>query len=63
MIKLGQYVITAFSMGILLVSLSACKEGPAESAGKKIDNAVEKAGDSLDKAGDKIDKAVHDDKK
>jgi hypothetical protein len=63
MIKLGKYVITALSMGILLMSLSACKKGPAETAGKKIDNAVEKAGDSLEKTGDKIKDAVHDDKK
>ena len=47
---------------MIMVSFSACKkEGPAERAGKKMDEAVEKAGDkikeSAEKAGDKIEEA------
>lgn len=48
--------------GLLMVSFSACKkEGPAERAGRNIDEAVEKAGKqidrSADKAGEKIEEA------
>ena len=40
-------------------ALTACeKEGPAERAGKKIDNAAEKAGDAIEDAGDKVEDAV-----
>lgn len=44
----------------LAVSFSAgCEpEGPAERAGKKVDDAVEEAGDKLEDAGDKIEDAV-----
>jgi hypothetical protein len=41
--------------GAMLVTLSGCeRQGPAEAAGEKIDNAVEKAGEQLEKAGDSI---------
>jgi len=40
-------------------SLYGCKqEGPAETAGKKIDQAVEKTGDAVNKAGEEVGKAV-----
>ena len=40
-------------------SLCGCKqEGPAETAGKKIDQAVERTGDTLTKAGEEVGKAV-----
>ena len=39
---------------IALVGLVACQEGPAEKAGRKIDNAADKAGRSLEKAGENI---------
>jgi uncharacterized protein HemX len=39
--------------------LYGCKqEGPAETAGKKIDNAVEKTGEALEKAGEKTGDAL-----
>lgn len=39
--------------------LSGCKqEGPAETAGKKIDQAGEKTGEALDKAGEAVKKAA-----
>ncbi|MBX9964579.1 MAG: antitoxin [Burkholderiales bacterium] len=39
--------------------LYGCKqEGPAETAGKKIDQAVEKTGDALEKAGEKTGDAL-----
>jgi hypothetical protein len=37
-----------------LVALVACQEGPAEKAGRKIDNAADKAGRSIEKAGENI---------
>ena len=41
--------------GAMLVTLSACEQqGPAETAGEKLDNAVEKAGEQMEKAGDSI---------
>ena len=55
-------VFWVFCSGIIIVSFTACKkEGPAERAGKKIDETVEKAGEkieeSAEKAGDKIEEA------
>ncbi|MHB1236726.1 MAG: hypothetical protein ACYCY7_04105 [Gallionella sp.] len=61
--KFGKYVVTAFAIGILLAGLSGCEEGPAEKAGKSIDNAVDKTGQQIDKAGDKIKDAASDTKK
>jgi hypothetical protein len=53
--KIGMMVlVVAFSFG-----LASCeKEGPAEKAGKKVDNAMEKVGDQLEKAGDKVEQAT-----
>lgn len=41
--------------GLVVIGLVGCKqEGPAERAGKKIDEAVEKTGEQIEKAGEKI---------
>ena len=50
---------------VLALSLAACKkeEGPAERAGKAVDNAVEKAGDKIDEAREKVKDAVEDARK
>lgn len=57
-------------MRVLMVALltfaafgfAACeKEGPAERAGKQVDNAVDGAGDAVKDAGDKVKDAVDDD--
>ncbi|MEO9038400.1 MAG: hypothetical protein ABI265_00075, partial [Gallionella sp.] len=63
MMKIGKYVVTVFSMGILVAALSGCEKGPAEKAGASIDNAVQKTGQQVDKAGDKIKDTVDDAKK
>lgn len=43
----------------LVLALSACEQqGPAESAGEKLDNTVEKAGEKIEKAGDDIREAT-----
>lgn len=42
-----------------LPAIGACeKEGPAERAGKKIDEAAEKAADSAEDAADRVEDAV-----
>jgi hypothetical protein len=56
---LKNIILVIFSC-MIIVSFAACKkEGPAERAGKKIDETVEKAGektkDAVEKAGDKIE--------
>lgn len=48
------------AMGVLLAGLSGCKkeEGPAERAGKSLDNAVQKAGEKIERAGEKVQDAA-----
>ena len=63
MMKFKMTIGAAVAMTALLAVLSGCQkpEGPAEKAGKKVDQAVEKAGEKVDaakeKAGEKIEKA------
>ena len=56
---------TALVLGVLLTSIPACQkpEGPAERAGKAVDNAVDKAGRQIEKAGDDIQDAAKEGKK
>lgn len=63
--KLGKNVAVMLAAGILVATLSGCQkqEGPAERAGKAMDNAVDKAGQQVEKAGEKIQDAVKDAKK
>lgn len=58
--KFGKNVMTALLSSVLIAGLSACQkeEGPAERAGKAMDNAVEKAGEKIEKAGEKIQDAA-----
>lgn len=59
--KFIRIVITALIMVGLITALSGCKkEGPGETAGKKIDKTIEKAGDQIEKAGDKVQDATQD---
>lgn len=39
---------------LALLALVACQEGPAERAGRNLDNAADKAGRSIEKAGENI---------
>jgi PBP1b-binding outer membrane lipoprotein LpoB len=63
MMKLKMTIGAAVATTALLVVLSGCQkqEGPAETAGKKIDQTVEKAGEKIEevkeKAGEKIEEA------
>jgi predicted small lipoprotein YifL len=54
----------ALAAAVLSAALAGCqREGPAESAGKKVDRAIDKTGQSIERAGDKIRDAAKNDKK
>lgn len=60
--KLARTVSTALAMSALLVALSGCgRQGPAETAGEKIDETVQQAGDELEDAGESIQDALNGD--
>ena len=65
MSKIRNSIAAALAMSILMVGLSACeqKEGPAERAGKAVDQAVDSAGQKLEKAGQDVQDAAKDAKK
>jgi hypothetical protein len=58
MMKRGTSIIAALAMGVLLVGISGCQEGPLERAGKKVDKSVEKSGQQIEKVGKDIKKDV-----
>lgn len=50
-----------FCAVLIAVSCGAChKEGPAERAGKSIDQTLEKAGDKIDNAADKTGEKIEE---
>lgn len=63
--KLVEIVSTALITGALFAALPGCQkqEGPAEKAGRQVDQAVEKVGQQIEKAGDAIQDAAKSDKK
>lgn len=65
MIKFSKNLLTVLALSTLIAGLTACQkeEGPAERAGKAMDNAVKKAGEKIEKAGEKIQDAADDAKK
>jgi predicted small lipoprotein YifL len=64
MTKISRSFLAAMVLSTLFIALAGCqKEGPAERAGKAMDNAAEKTGDKIEQAGDKIKDAAHDLKK
>ncbi len=60
--KFSTNAMTILIAGALMAGLSACQkeEGPAERAGKAMDNAVKKTGEQIEKAGEKIQDATRD---
>ena len=64
MMKPDKMVSLSLVMCAFLVSLSGCqkKEGPAEQAGKKVDQTTEKVGEQIEKAGDSIQDTAKGDK-
>jgi hypothetical protein len=65
MMNIRNGVTAGLVLTILVVGLSACqkKEGPAERAGKAVDQAVDSAGQKLEKAGQDVQDAARDAKK
>ncbi len=65
MMQFGKIFSAALGVTALLAALSGCQkqEGPAERAGKDVDQAVEKVGEQIEKAGDSIQDAAKGDKK
>lgn len=55
-----RFFVNVLVAGVLVAGLSACKkeEGPAERAGKALDNAVQEAGKKIEQAGEKIQDAA-----
>ncbi|MES1982575.1 MAG: hypothetical protein V4443_08865 [Pseudomonadota bacterium] len=59
----GTRVLAATALLALMAGMYGCKkEGPAEQAGRKLDNAVEQTGKQVEKAGDNIKDAANGDK-
>jgi hypothetical protein len=56
----GTGVATVLAAALWLSGLAGCKkeEGPAERAGKALDNAVQEVGKQIEKAGEKIQDAA-----
>lgn len=65
MYKSAKAVITACTLSALILLSYGCQktEGPAERAGKQVDQAVDKAGQEIQRAGEKIQDATKDAKK
>ena len=65
MTTIGTGVIASMAIGGLMLALAGCQEpeGPAERAGKQIDQGIIKAGQVLEKTGIKIQDAAKDAKK
>jgi outer membrane murein-binding lipoprotein Lpp len=55
-----RFALSAVVMTALLLALTGCQkqEGPAETAGKKIDKAAEQAVEKVDEAGKKLGEEV-----
>lgn len=57
--KTLQGLLSALCLGLFVIVLSSCEEeGPAERAGKQVDQAIEEAGDTMEKVGDKLEEAT-----
>lgn len=62
--KIGRKVTSALIAATLLAAVTGCqKEGPAERAGKSVDQTMDKAGNQIEKAGESIKDSVSGDKK
>lgn len=65
MITLVKTLVVALVAGVLFVTLPGCQkqEGPAERAGKQVDQTVEKVGQQIEKVGESVQDAAKGDKK
>lgn len=60
-IRIMRLLLGAVCVAFVISTAGCEQEGPAEEAGKEIDQAAEKAGEELEKAGEDIEDAVKDD--
>ncbi len=64
MIKCKNAAVAVLAMGMMAVAVAlvGCQkqEGPAEKAGKEVDQTVNEAGEQIEKAGEKIQNAAED---
>lgn len=57
-------VSTVLIAGALLATLAGCeRQGPAERAGEKVDNAIEKVGEKIETTGSQIQETAQGDAK
>lgn len=63
--KFSDKVTIATVISALILGLAGCaqKEGPAEQAGKSVDQAMDKAGQKIEQAGKDVQDAAKGDKK
>jgi hypothetical protein len=58
---ISRLVVISLLTSLLVLAAGCEKEGPAERAGEKLDNAVsegqDKVGDAVDRVGEKLEKA------
>ncbi|WP_018123162.1 hypothetical protein [Desulfovibrio oxyclinae] len=55
---LKKFVYVLCLLAFFAVAFGCEQEGPAEKAGKQVDQAIEEAGDSIEEAGDKLEESV-----
>lgn len=62
--KFQMNALSVIALSAMFGVLAACQpqEGPAERAGKSVDNAASKVGEKIEKAGDNIQDAAKGDK-
>lgn len=62
MSKYKNSALAVMVTGMLALALVGCekKEGPAERAGKQVDQTMSKAGEQIEKAGEKIENTAKD---
>jgi hypothetical protein len=61
MMKVYKGIVASLLAGLMFAGLSACeKEGPAEKAGKAIDEATSDAADSLEDVGDRMEDEIEE---
>lgn len=57
--SISHKILVTLWAGFVVIGLVSCKqEGPAERAGKKVDEAVEKTGEQIEKAGEKVQEST-----
>lgn len=56
--RILRILVCAMALTFLLAIAGCEEEGPAEKAGKRIDEAAEKAGEEIEEAGDEIEEAA-----